>query len=320
MDPHNHLFSPDAMQVSRLHFYSLGIVAQNKALQSDIIEVTPTEELTMLDGEISSDTVNVTSQGKDATGGTYSTNVKTANSLQAEWLRLGVGNRRTAPDVRRGAEVVIYQFGDSDKFYWTTLKDDSHLRRLETVIWAFSANDVEDSANDATSTYFLEISTHKKIVTFHTSKKNGEFCTYDFQFDTKNGHVILTDDVGNWFMLDSKAVQLHMENNSGSIIDITKEICTITTKDQINMTTKTWNVKCDTANHTITNDNHTIDTGKYHVQDLQMDGQTQTLNYNTQSYSGNTYTGNIATVSYTGTAFDYSGTSFIVTAPIIELG
>ena len=313
MDNARH-FRPGELQVSKLHFYSLGIVGANKALNSMEIEVTPTEELTMLDGEVNSDQTNVTSTGEDVGGNAYSTTVATANTIKATWLKIGVGNRLTAPDVRRGAAVVIYQFGDSDTYYWCTLQDDSQLRKLETVIWGFSGTTDEDAKNDASNMYYMEISTHKQMVTFHTSKANGEFCMYDFQFNTKDGKVILTDDVGNWFMLDSAAHTLHMENVDGSIIDITKKIATITTLDQINMkSTNQINMETDTI--TIK-----ANTGNFNVDTQNQTGTTWTVKYPTMSFTGTEFTGNITSVSYTGVAFSTTGPSFVVENAVIQLG
>ena len=43
-------FVPEGL--SRLHFYSYGIVAKNKDLSSDLIEVVPSEDQSFLDGEL----------------------------------------------------------------------------------------------------------------------------------------------------------------------------------------------------------------------------------------------------------------------------
>jgi hypothetical protein len=306
MDPKAQFFRPDGVQVSKFHFYSLGIVAANKALSSDEIEVTPTEELTMLDGDLDANQVDVSSQGEDANGSTYSTSIKTANSIRAKWLKLGVGNRLTAPDVRRGAPVIIYQFGDSDKFYWTTLQDDSNLRKLETVIYGFSGTKDEGAAASADNMYYFEISTHSQMVTFHTSKANGEFCMYDFQFNTKEGKVILTDDLGNYFMLDSQATQFHIENVDGSIFDMTKKIASLTTLDQINMkSTNQINMETDTM--TVK-----AKTGNFNVDTRNDKGNAWTVNYDTQNFTGSTFVGQINTVTWEGALFDVESASIIL--------
>lgn len=269
-------FNPSDLQLSKLRFYSLGIVAANKPLGTTIIEVTPTEEVSTLDGEIDDAITNLSFEGVGADDKSYSVNVDTAVSIKADWLRLGYGNRRTAPDVRRGAQVIIYQFGDLNKFYWTTLRDDFKLRKLETVIYAWTGTKDEGVENNSGNTYFLEISTHTGVVTFHTSDANGEFCKYDIQINAKEGRVVITDSIGNYFVLDSKEHQLRMENVDGSIMDITKQICTITTLSEINLKTKHFTLNAEK--------------GDMHIQDFNIDGSTLDCTTSAVSYNNSSFT------------------------------
>lgn len=229
--------------VSKLKFYSYGIVAANKPLKSKIVEVAPMEELPMLDGYLDDAQEKYTASGKDAAGKDYTTSVNMANSIKAEWIPCSASNRITPPDVRRGESLIIYQFGDADKFYWTTLKADNRLRKLETVIFAFSGTRVEDQDITAANSYFLEISTHTKQVTFHTSQADGEPYGYDIQINTKDGKIIIVDTIGNKFLLDSKAMQLRMENSVGAYMDLTKNIASIKTGEAINLESPKINMK-----------------------------------------------------------------------------
>jgi len=225
-------------QISKLRFYSIGIVAANKRLKSKEIEVHPTEELPMMDGELDDQRETHQAAGEDSSGQSYQSNVKMANSIKATWLPFGSSQRITAPDVRRGESVMIYQFGDADKYYWVTLKQDNHLRRLETVIWAFSATKQEISQLSAENSYFLEVSTHTKTVTFHTSQADGEPFGYDIQINAKEGRIEIRDTAGNLILMDSRNTQLRMENSVGAFLDITKQIATLTTADKITLNTQ----------------------------------------------------------------------------------
>ncbi len=222
-----------APNVSKLRFYSIGIVAANKPLQSKVIEAMPTEEIPMMDGYLDSQQDTQTATGERDDGTSYNSTLQMANAIKAEWLPFGDANRLTAPDVRRGEAVILYQFGDADKYYWTTLKNDNRLRKLETVIYAFSGTKDEAADLDASNSYFLEISTHTKTVTFHTSQADGEPYGYDVQINTKEGRVIIVDTAGNKILLDSPATQLRMENAVGAFLDITKQIATITTGEKV---------------------------------------------------------------------------------------
>lgn len=245
MDPYGYRSAEPT--VSKLRFYSIGIVAANKPLNSKNVEVLPTEELPMMDGYLDDNLDSYTAKGTDASGKNYNAKLKMANTISAQWLPFCDSQRLTAPDVRRGESVVIYQFGDADKFYWTTLKNDNKLRKLETVIWAFSATTKETDDLTAQTSYFFEVSTHKKLVTFHTSQANGEPFGYDVQINAADGILTVMDTAGNKFILNSPATQLRLENASGSFLDITKLIATLSTGEQINLNTKAFTVNSQTT-------------------------------------------------------------------------
>ena len=210
------------MQISKFHYYSLGIVAANKLLSSKDIEVTPIEISPMVNGEISDSATPITATSVDANGRVYSLTSNTTNSIKATWLPIGNSNRMTSPDVRRGEVVMIYRFADTDKFYWEVHENNMDLRKLETVIYAFSDTTTEGAAIDATNSYFMEISTHKGVVHLHTSNTNGEACIYDIQLNAKTGFLQIMDDQGNFFKFDSVAGQITAANKNGSSLDINK--------------------------------------------------------------------------------------------------
>ena len=239
-------FRPGEPTLSKLRFYSIGIVAENKALSDNVIEVTPVEELPMLDGYLNADTDTQNASGVDSNGKNYKTKVNTGNTLQATWLKMGNSNRVTSPDVRRGSTVMIYQFGDADKYYWATMMDDSNLRKLETVVWGISGTPNESDVAGPTTMYYVEFSSHTKQITLHTSQANGEQWGYDIQINPGEGFLAFTDTNGNYFKLDSQAESLTMKNVSGSMFDITKAIATITTTDQINLTAPNGTFAIDT--------------------------------------------------------------------------
>lgn len=218
-------------KVSKLQFYSLGIVAANKLLNSDIIEVNPIEEFPMMDGEITDNVEQYKTESKTSEGETFNTDIQTTVSVKAKWLPINNSNRRSSPDVRRGETVVIYRFADTDEYWWNTLKNDHTLRRLETVIYCFSNSRKENIADDANSTYWIEISTHKKLIHVHTSKNDNEPFCYDIQINAKDGNLVITDDAGNYILLDSKENTIHLENGLGSFVDINRTVITINAND-----------------------------------------------------------------------------------------
>jgi hypothetical protein len=224
--------------ISKLRFYSLGLVAVNKNLNSDIIEVAPVEDFPMLDGEITDNREKYSANALDASGAPINVEIDTTATIKAKWLPISNSNRKTSPDVRRGETVVLYKFADSDAYWWNTLFDDNNLRRLETVIYAFSNNSTEGPMDDAQSTYFLEVSTHRKIMHIHTSKSDGEPFSYDVQINAKEGRIVITDDVGNFIVLNSADKRITAQNISESTVDINDKNIFITAPETITLTAK----------------------------------------------------------------------------------
>jgi hypothetical protein len=238
--------------VSKFHVYSLGHAAENKALNSFDLEITPIEDTPMVDGELSTNANQVLTQGTDLTGQQYQTNMTSSGTIRATWLPVGQANRLTAPDVRRGEQVIIYRYGDTDKYYWNTMRNDLNYRKLETVVFGISATAAEGASPDQTNTYYVEFSSHKKSITLITTKANGEPYAYSFQFDTGNGKVQLEDDIGNGMFLDSQQHQWHIENADGSFFDMTKKAITGHADDSISWTTKDWSVNASNSTSEIT--------------------------------------------------------------------
>lgn len=234
------------MQASKLHIHSLGIVAANKVLSSNIIEVSPIEDTPMVDGELTDSFVDLSVKSQDAQGGSYESAAAVSNTVQATWLPLGSSNRMTPPDVRRGETVALWRFADTDKYYWCTLKDDMHLRKLETVIWAFSATTDEGLPTTSETAYFVEISTHKKLLHIHTTKENGEPFAYDIQLNTDEGFFTIQDDAGNSIQLDSMNRRIQMFNRDGSVLDIDKTKIMMSSKDLIDLKSKDINLQSQT--------------------------------------------------------------------------
>lgn len=252
-------------EVSRLKIYSFGIAANDKVRSSKILEVIPVESFPGLSGTLSDNVSQYTSQGVDAQGQTYSDSIKHAASVQAEWLPMGGSNRMTAPDVRAGERLALYRMEGSDKYYWITLMDDLHLRKLETVIYAWSASTSQGSDGNTDNTsgpntdasYFLEISTHDKLVHFHTSKANGEVASYDIQINPGSGVIQIQDDVGNFIMLDTTNLLLHLQNANGTSFQINKKDVNIQVPETWNVHAKNvqfvigekWGIQCPETDH-----------------------------------------------------------------------
>lgn len=235
------------MNISQLRFYSVGIVAVNKKLSSHFVEITPIEDNSFMDGEITDHKEDYKAKSKDFEGKEWETKIDTTASIRAKWLPMGNSNRITSPDVRRGEVVALYKFGDVDEYYWVTLLQDKIIRRLETVIYSFSNNRDENIEDTPDTTYYMEVSTHKKLIHLHTSKNDKEPFTYDIQINTKDGIIIVTDDVDNYFFIDSKNTRIKVRNKDDSYIDMDKKKITIHAPDRIDMITKDFSLKASNS-------------------------------------------------------------------------
>jgi hypothetical protein len=235
--------SPES-SASKLQVYTYGTAAENLALNSFELEITPLEHTPMVDGELTTNAQSATVQGMDLSGAQYQSQMTSSGTIRATWLPLGQPNRMTPPNVRRGEEVVVYRFGDADKYYWNTARNDLTFRRLETVVWAISAVQTEGTKCDQTNTYFVEFSSHKKTITLSTStsKANGEVTAYIITLDPGKGKLSIADDLDNEMFLDSTQNQWHIQNGDGSFFDMTKKIMSGMAADSISWQTKAWSV------------------------------------------------------------------------------
>jgi phage gp45-like len=214
---------------------SLGVAANNKEIGSRKLNVVPIEQTPYLDGELASLPFESEVGGTDSQGNAFQVKVTTDQAVEAEWLPKG-SNRRTPEDIRRGQRVLLWKYADKNDYYWQYLGLDDHLFKLETVVLQISAT--ADESADSTkveNSYYLEISSHEQRITLQTSQANGEFCTYAFQFNMKEGKVVLTDELGNSFMLDSKNTVLELENAEGTVLRLDKKVIDAIAKDAINM-------------------------------------------------------------------------------------
>lgn len=224
------------MQISQLVPYSLGIAAENKPLTTRHLNITPTELLPALDGEINFNPTTETFSGVDSVGDPYEVSVNKDVSISAEWLPMG-SNRVTPPDVRRGEPIMIYRLADSDRYYWQCMGLRDDLRRLETVILAINANPDPSSGRgiDVSECYFLEVSSHQKLITLGTSKANGEPFSYTMQLNTGSGEFTVEDDIGNHLYLNSGRAFWEMTNADGSYYQLDRQTINISAPTVINM-------------------------------------------------------------------------------------
>ena len=225
---------------SKFAIKSIGRAAANIDDATTILEVISVEDAGYSDGEITDGREKLEAQGVDQDGTVWNVAIETSNTIKAEWLPFNT-NRFTVPNVRRGERVLLWQYGDNDKYYWTTMGLDDHLRRLETATFVFS-NTKDESVKKLSpkNSYYFEVSTHTKQMTIGTSNSDGEKHTYVAQINTKDSLLTLTDDIDNFIQIDSNNNAITLHNGAGTMIQLKG--------DTINITAKTLNVNVGKTN------------------------------------------------------------------------
>lgn len=285
------------MNLSQMHFYSRAKVAANKPLTKEDgsrnhdIEFWAYEVDSMADGEITDNITKVDTEGQDASGNKFKASVDTTISKQATWFPFGNSNRLTSPDVRRGEEVMIWQFADAAGFFWTDTETGLKLRRLETIIFAISGSPKEDEPPTSENTYFMEFSSHKKAVTFHTSNANGEPMTWDIQLNAGDGNFSLRNSLGDLVSVDGAEAHIELRNSVGSFFDMNKKKLNVFAEEEVNIMSNKITLNGKNAIETTTDQmkskasNWAIESTTTHTGNLTENGMFQ-LNGNMSSAAG----------------------------------
>lgn len=208
---------------SSLFLFSVGYVTKNKTYDSRLIQALPVESASGTDGEVTHNPVQDILKGIDANGDAYEVKATSTRDLECEWYPFE-DNRVTPPDVRRGELVEIYRLGNSPKYFWRSMNMRNGLRTLEHVVKAYGATPKPGgSGQSLESCYTTVISPLNGYINLQTTKANKEPFAYTVQINTKDGIVVVMDDVGNFFEMNSKETRLRLRNANDSFINIEKQ-------------------------------------------------------------------------------------------------
>lgn len=219
---------------SNMRLFSIGIVVDDKAPGSKFISAYPLEHLPHHEGELTSEHELIERSGTDADGNSYNISLQRGTSVKAEWYN--ANNRITAPNVKKGEQVELWTVGVTNKYYWKSMGRDDHLRRGETVTWAFNASDSKSNKNvvpDATNQYSVTVDTVDQHMTLVTSCDNGEKAAYTLQVNGKTGHVSVADNLGNVFQFDSANSRITFHNRENTSVVLDKKVITVNAPDKL---------------------------------------------------------------------------------------
>ena len=203
----------------------IGTVVKDKEHNSRIAKVVCTEISPPHDAkQLTEISVNTeVNSGIDDENNAYSGSVEQTNVIEAHWLDLD-SNRVYPPDLVKGEQVFVLNYGDTDKYYWISLGRDDKLRNRERLRWSIAdKTSVEEELTDA-NTYTLEMDTlHNKHFLIRTTKSDGEEYAYLIKIDAKEGTLRLCDDTNNEILIDSKEPRVMLRNRNGCLIDLHKD-------------------------------------------------------------------------------------------------
>lgn len=221
------------MKASVFHMFSIGEVANNPAYDDPVIWVYPTEKRFGIDEETLHNPQKEEFTFTDFEGNERQGSTVNNTAIQVTWMRRN-SNRVTPPNVRRGDEVEIWRLGDSDQYFWVDTGN-ANVKRVERVIFVYSADPNAPTKGDFTNAYVVEISPVDGQMGVHTSTANGEPFTWDIQVDTAGGRFAVESDNGESVLIDSTENLIRSINADGTYVSIDRRDADIYAPDDINL-------------------------------------------------------------------------------------
>lgn len=140
--------------------------------------------------------------------------IKSKNYVIAKWHPLFSPNRETPPTVRKNETVMLFKFGNVEEYFWTTIKSERHIRRLEKARYSWSNINPEEGGftkYDKETSYYVEVDTINKKITIKTNDNDGEQAKYEIVINTGEGFIEAKDNKDNKLKWDSVQGELNID-------------------------------------------------------------------------------------------------------------
>lgn len=232
-------------QASVFNLYSIGTAAENMEFGTRTLEVWPGEQMSGIDGDVTSNQTNITTEGENARGEKYTQNINTGSTIKANWLSRDT-NRPYPSLIRRGEEVMIWRNADTDEFWWEEMGKSAHMRRGDIYSIACISTIVEEGDQIShLNSYWFEIDSLNGVIRLSTTKLNGEVASYLFEIMTRQGTYKLEDDIGNQMLLESTDHRWTIKNASDTslIMDGVNTTLSMTGKYTVNAQECEYNIQ-----------------------------------------------------------------------------
>ena len=222
-----------------------GIAAADKANDSVELYVWVQELLPFTKGELKAISVTTPIVTEGNHGG-YSGNLNATNVIKAIYRGTNALSS-LPPSVRKGESVKVWCYGDTDTWYWDTDGRNENLRRTDRKMFTVNSTDDYISEGGRENTYGIEINTRKDFgdlgITIYTSNKLGESFRYCLSINTTDGTILLGDDAGNDFSIDSQKKKITLKNGDNSMLQLDKENIILACQGDISIISKTKNIQ-----------------------------------------------------------------------------
>ena len=222
------MFDQGQVQASVFVLYSIGMAAENMEFGgSSELEVLPGEQMQALDGDVTANQENMSSEGQDSVGRKYTQNINTGKVIRAKWLSRNT-NRPFPSLIRRGESVMIWRNSDTDEFWWEEMGQNIRYRRGDVYTIACISTIVgPDDPISMENSYWFEIDSLNGIIRFSTTDLNGELCRYLVEIMAKEGKLLIEDTIGNYLRLDSVDQRWRIVNAAATELDMHAENTTL---------------------------------------------------------------------------------------------
>lgn len=201
----------------------IGLAAEDKKPLEWQLEVYSPEKMPMMQGGLEAGVAKTSLKGNGGDG-EYTVDMDMSNSISARWLPFS-SYIITPPDMAKGMKVELWRIKDTEKYFWRDIGLEKGLKRQETVILGIRAAPADSDVNefDPATSYYLEVSSHGKHITLHTSTALGEPTAFTMQFNTGEGRFVLEDDLGDELLLDAVERLISAKNSDGTFFKLEKQ-------------------------------------------------------------------------------------------------
>ena len=248
-----------------INWLGVGTVASTKQTNTKEIMVHMPKDSPTADGRTLAQVETKQEEAVNGNGEPIKVTTMIGNTKPAKWNSMGEPNRLTAPDVREGSQVSLYQVGGQSSIYWTTHGFSAETHRLETIVWGFQANPNTDENTEfnVENFYTITLDTRSGFFALRTSQSNGEKSGLEAKIDGMNGRFEMVGSNKSAMIMDDHNSKFTYTNKEGTVIGVDKKKLALMTNDSIllgaenkislitkelNIEAKTINIKADEAN------------------------------------------------------------------------